>query len=331
MNCSTSLPVVNTYLLSLLCRTAACLLLIEGGASVSIQKVVAEEAVLSKKTAAQAWDALADRYAKDAADEYAKTADENWEVFLQKYLSRKSIKKDLAEAVRYKFRELAVHEAAIAELKQLGVPVENAHSDPQVKELIEAKVAETSRAVEAENSSSGGTGKPSNPMVVTQGGSPADTLKGLGFGVGFSLTADIGKHNRVKGASKDSEKKVRVDSEQDVLPRFVLESHYFFPGPRGFLGVPKENWGWGPFVAVEPGGDSLVNSVGAGLLVGWKRKNDSQSRSPVDSFNLGIGVSVDPSTQILGDGIIEGSVYEGEIRYKETHQIGIMGIFSAAF
>ena len=87
----------------------------------------------------------------------------------------------------------------------------------------------------------------------------------------------------------------------------MLEAHYFFPNYVAERGGTKgerteKNWGYGPFVAVQPGSNEIINALAMGLLVGWR--HDSKDNK---SFNLGIGYSVDPSTKTLGNEFVEGT------------------------
>ena len=158
-------------------------------------------------------------------------------------------------------------------------------------------------------------------------------LAGFDFGVGMSLTMDVGSHNRVKSAELDANRKIRVKEEKNAIPRFILESHYFFTPNHDFLWMVRpDNWGWGPFVCVQPG-DNIIDAVGAGLMLGFKREKTFGALVEPGSFNLGVGVIVDPNTQILGDGQREGQTLTetDSIRYKTTSQVGVVGVFSIVF
>ncbi len=115
----------------------------------------------------------------------------------------------------------------------------------------------------------------------------------------------------------------------------MLETHYFFydeknPGDTTFLWmVPGNKWGHGPFVALQPGTDEIIEAIAFGWMVGFKRSADSH-----ESFNLGIGAVIDPSVKILGDGVEENAVLqngEQQIRFKETSQEGLLLITSFTF
>ncbi len=159
---------------------------------------------------------------------------------------------------------------------------------------------------------------------------------GLKFGVGLSLTHDLGENNRVGSASLVNGI-VRVDDENNDIARIMLESHYFFKQSKPFtlfnsnVKVPSEQWGRGPFVAIQPGTDEVIEAISLGMMWGFKK-----SPNPADkrSWNIGIGAVVDPNVKVLGDGISENvALPTGEtgIRYKDKSQWGLMLLTSFSF
>jgi len=165
------------------------------------------------------------------------------------------------------------------------------------------------------------------------GSSQGRNFAGINFGVGISLTRDTGSHDRVETAFIDENNIVRVSKNQNDIARIMLESHYFFE-PRtsdfSFMGLTKGiNWGHGPFISLQPGTDEIIEAIGIGWMVGFRRGGDDNS-----SLNLGIGYIIDPSVQVLGDGINENMPLpqgESQIRFKDTSQSGIMFIASFTF
>lgn len=155
---------------------------------------------------------------------------------------------------------------------------------------------------------------------------------GLKFGVGISITHDVGSIDRVTSASLDGNGIVRVNKEQNDVARIMLETHYFFEGGRKVFGLwdaPEAGWAWGPFIALQPGTSDIIEAIGGGIMIGFRK-----SRASLDSFNIGFGLILDPSVQVLGDGITENQPLpsgETEIRYKETSQGGLLGLFSFTF
>ncbi len=114
---------------------------------------------------------------------------------------------------------------------------------------------------------------------------------GVQLGAGFSLTLDVGRNDRI-GSAELVNDIVRVRDSNNSRARIMLETHYFFTPPHPFLGVSGEQkmWGYGPFVAIQGGDDEIIQSVALGAMIGFRRAKDS-----TQSFNLGIGVVVDPS------------------------------------
>ena len=161
------------------------------------------------------------------------------------------------------------------------------------------------------------------------------SFAGLHFGVGISLTHDLGGNDRIESASLDGNGIVRVSKDQNNVARVMLESHYFFKPKKdgmSFLGLrPPGTWGYGPFVALQPGSSEIIEAIGLGLMVGFLRGDEEDTNS---SWNLGIGYVVDPSVKILGDGIEENKALpagETEVRFKETSQGGLFLLASFAF
>ena len=153
--------------------------------------------------------------------------------------------------------------------------------------------------------------------------------QGLNFGVGLSFTWDGGSTDRVKRASIVNDV-VRVDDEENVIARIMLESHYFFVPDDPWFGLKKGQLGWGPFVAVQPGTEDIIEAFGVGLMVGF-RPFDPKGIAGNASFNIAIGAAFDPNVQVLGRGFREDRPPpEGEdsIRFKETDQVGVLAMFS---
>lgn len=153
------------------------------------------------------------------------------------------------------------------------------------------------------------------------------SLSSIKFGVGLSVTFDWEK--RIESASVVNDV-VRVDSEKNAVARVLLESHYLFTPPYSFLGALKRgDWGIGPFVGVMSGKDEIIEAAGLGLMLGFRRRESND-----ESFNIGVGYMVDPSSRTLGDGIIANQpLPEGEtdIRYKERSRGGIVVMASFSF
>ncbi len=197
---------------------------------------------------------------------------------------------------------------------------------------------------------------PAVPAVVpadesTSGGDATGlrSFAGLKLGVGISFTLDIGKLDRISDAQV-VDGVVRVTDQNNGRARIMLESHYFFTPCGDFLGIDglaqnldqtlengkcdsadarRARWGWGPFVAIQPGSGEIIDAVGMGIMVGFRRDEKS-----TQSFNLGFGIVIDPNTRVLGDGFLANQPPPGketEVRYRETLQTGVLILTSFSF
>ncbi len=93
----------------------------------------------------------------------------------------------------------------------------------------------------------------------------------------------------------------------------------------------RVTWGIGPFVGIQGGTGEVIQALGAGIMIGFKY---NELRDDPRSWNLGVGVVVDPNTKVLGDGIKENQALpagETGVRLKETAQIGFLAILSFSF
>ena len=158
------------------------------------------------------------------------------------------------------------------------------------------------------------------------------SFAGLNLGVGLSATYDLGENDRVSEAVVVGGL-VRVTNQDNVRARIMLESHYFFTPSGNFLGLENTpdspKWGLGPFVAVQPGSNEIIEAIGAGIMLGFRRNNDSSN-----SFNIGVGIAFDPNTRTLGAGIVDGQPLpsgETAVRYLEQEQLGLLILTSFSF
>lgn len=171
------------------------------------------------------------------------------------------------------------------------------------------------------------------------------------WGVGITITFDVGNNDRIEDATIDANGIVRVNKDQNVIPRFMLETHYFFKLNEALnkmnefkplrwineclfnLDNGKFNIGHGtgigPFVAVVPGGDDVIDAVGGGIMLGWRREENS-----TESFNLGFGVAWDPNVKVLGGGFVPNQPAPAgvnNVALKETDQVGLLVVASFSF
>lgn len=230
-----------------------------------------------------------------------------------------------------------------AQSSAAGADVENTQKN--VVQSVDSKDKTGEQTAETKKNASTVTDKKSDTTSTTNTGSTdgksgsTREFAGLRFGVGLSLTIDSGTRQRVETAELVNGV-VRITNENDALARIMLESHYFFtPGfdfgldtDRSAFGVKAGSWGWGPFVSVQPGSNEIIEAIGFGLMLGFKRNGDTAD--PDSSWNIGVGYVVDPNVQVLGDGISANDVLpEGEdaIRYKEVSQSGFLVLISFSF
>ncbi len=166
---------------------------------------------------------------------------------------------------------------------------------------------------------------------------------GLKWGTGIGVMGRFGGDRAVEKASIDAHKIVRVDEEGDLRPQLFLEMHMFLTGPKDGGKVKgwreyqqkKARWmanaegkrptmpdpphmGFGPFIAVQSSDDSAIDALALGVMWGF-RTNVKES----NSANIGIGLSFDPSVQVLGGGLKEDQeTSEEAVRFKKEGRFG---------
>jgi hypothetical protein len=174
---------------------------------------------------------------------------------------------------------------------------------------------------------------------------------GLKWGLGIGVIGGVGGSTAVEKASLvGTEKVVRVDEEGDMRPQMFLEMHVFLGGGRGKVKgwreyeqkkaqykmaqangeqgqtPPKAQEysaplrGVGPFIALQGGDKDVINALAVGVMWGFRRDPEKSN-----SVNVGIGISFDPSVQVLGDGVKEGKPLpagESAVRFKKEGQFG---------
>jgi hypothetical protein len=174
---------------------------------------------------------------------------------------------------------------------------------------------------------------------------------GLKWGLGVGVMGGIGGDVAVEKASLvGTDKILRVDEEGDLRPQMFLEMHAFLTDTRGkvkawknyqqkkakyqmenAVGQPKTMpapeeeyaiplWGVGPFIALQGSEKEVINALAVGVM--WGIRKDPTSTS---SVNIGVGVSFDPSVQVLGHGLKEGKALptgETAVRFKKEGRFG---------
>lgn len=135
------------------------------------------------------------------------------------------------------------------------------------------------------------------------------------FGAGLIANIDFGdqNHRRVKNARVVGGV-VRIEEESKAQLGFMLEAHKFTSTD------PNKKRVGGPFVGLVMGGEGGIETGILGYMWGFRQPNTTQS------LNIGLGLSISPKVQMLGDGIINGEPLpkgETEVRYKSTTKYGL--------
>jgi hypothetical protein len=104
---------------------------------------------------------------------------------------------------------------------------------------------------------------------------------------------------------------VGVDDAENGRSRIMLESHYFFTPDSG---LRQKSWGIGPFIALQSGTEDIIESIGIGVMMRFRR-----GKGP-ESFNIDIGAVADPNTRVLGDGIVADAPCPPEKRTCATRK-----------
>lgn len=186
---------------------------------------------------------------------------------------------------------------------------------------------------------------------------------GIQFGVGLSLTIDVGKNNRVQDAElvgTPGNQVVRVKKESKAIARVMLETHYFFTpclnklralvpvrDPDGTITMKERlvdragnpitkpgEYVCGRYLGLEQGqfGVGPFISVQPGTdeiieAIGGGVMVGLRRKQGLGSFNIGVGFVVDPNVRVLGADIKENQrlpADETQIRFREKTQGGIL-------
>lgn len=169
---------------------------------------------------------------------------------------------------------------------------------------------------------------------------------GLEWGAGIGVMGSFGGDDAVEKASI-VDGKVQVDEEGDMRPQMFLEMHVFSLNPKAIDWRKYQRWksakqmadmrsmdtktkvedlpmpdpplmGFGPFIALQSSDNSAIDALTLGVMWGF-RKDPMESAS----LNVGLGVSFDPSVQVLGGGLKEGGTTDAmTVTYKKEGRIG---------
>ncbi|MEH3041116.1 MAG: hypothetical protein PGN21_13720 [Sphingomonas paucimobilis] len=210
-------------------------------------------------------------------------------------------------------------------------------------------VAAAKQGVVTTTIDSAGTKVTTAPADLAASETGRQKFGGIDFGIGVAFTYDLGNNERIREATI-VDNIVRVTRTENVRARLILESHYFFTPRHTLFGnyggahcdtlkdYPDQyddcvarwkNFGIGPFMAIQPGTDNIIDAIGAGVMIGFRRREEKSA-----SFNIGIGVLYDVNTQILGDGFVENQAPPGtekEVRFRRGSQSGLLIMTSYSF
>jgi hypothetical protein len=220
--------------------------------------------------------------------------------------------------------------AAVAAGLAIAVSAGTAGAEPFriEKEWARRDAAET-RTIEKSAEASGGAVRTAQTPEEGQEEAATKKFAGLSLGAGLSVSFDLGDADRIDDAAIVNGV-VRVNDVDDASARLLLESHYLFLPDRPFLGLVEPGlWGWGPFAAVQAGEGEVIKAGAVGLMLGFRRNLKDTA-----SFNLGLGMIVDPDVKTLGDGFVANRPPppgETEVRYKERAKSGVVVVSSFSF
>ena len=139
---------------------------------------------------------------------------------------------------------------------------------------------------------------------------------------------------------------VRItDTSGNVGVSLVLEAHYFFKEWLPFANCQDNNCNdiaIGPFVAIEAGNATTSGSNGPitgyalGLMVGLHHPDPTSAKTTNSSWNFGVGLRVDPSATVLGDGVRANQapppgITTADQLLKKEPRYGIMLLSSFSF
>lgn len=184
---------------------------------------------------------------------------------------------------------------------------------------------------------------------VTEVEEATNEFLGLEWGAGIGVMGGFGGDPGVEKVSivdAGNSKIVHVEEEGDLRPQVFLEMHVFPVGQQVRAWREYQRWkekdrmaqarglarersrdmpepplmGFGPFIALQSGDNEAIDALALGVMWGFRRKPEDTA-----SLNLGIGLSFDPSVQVLGKGMKEGETLpngETAVRLKKEGRFG---------
>ena len=251
---------------------------------------------------------------------------------------------------KYKIRELtktSVATVLCAGLLTHGAAAQTAAAgcDPSKIDPKVVSCKQTASITTLDTSGNPQTAAKQVSVTTTYGTTP---WEGLNWGIGIATNFGLGG-KRVKAAQIDSANIVRVTESGNVGVSFVLEAHYFlkewFPF-RGCVGLNCSEYALGPFVALEIGGGTTatpsaggpITGYALGLMLGMHHPDTAAADSKLanSTWNFGVGLRVDPSTQVLADGVAANrapppGVTTTDQLFKKESRYGVMLLSSFSF
>ncbi|HTQ79581.1 MAG TPA: hypothetical protein VMM92_06270 [Thermoanaerobaculia bacterium] len=151
---------------------------------------------------------------------------------------------------------------------------------------------------------------------------------GIQFGVGVGVVSDLQSGKRVDSA-RVVNGIVRVEETSNAEPRVFLEVHNFINDRDKVTTEDPRLFGHGPWVGIQSSNDQIIDAFAIGWMFGWRRRPQEST-----SFNLALGLVLDPKVKVLGDGLQENKPLpngETEIRYKTESRVGAVLLASFSF
>lgn len=144
------------------------------------------------------------------------------------------------------------------------------------------------------------------------------------WGVGLAVSTKLGRRGDAIEEAQLVNGVIRVSSERDVVPRLMLERHWYF---KTEWTDKNPHFRQGIFVGASLLGDKkLMDAVSLGWLVAFRPNTGDKV-----THNLGIGLSVEPYSRVLGDGLEANKPLptgETAIRYKEKNRMAVVVFYT---
>jgi len=287
----------------------------------------AKEKEVEFKRALDAEQARRDEFAQVAREAGAKVRAED-RTALADAVGQKAIALDIAETDR-KQKELALGQARET-LEAKGRNLVKTYCDKDIRDQIRQRVINERRldALALGKADAGTEPDAGAEDAADEAEQQYKNFKGINLGIGPSVFFDVGGKPRIKDAEVVNGRVV-VEEEEPYSPGIMFETHYFFTPCYEFLYVPAGRWGFGPFVGLQTSTEDVIDALAFGMMYGARHADDAKG-----SFNLGVGIIIDPNKQILGKHIVEGGPVpagQTDVPTKEVSAVGLVLTVSFSF